>query len=345
MVTREPLLNELVLTLSAASERLLAAPSERHVLRFSRSQVDSVRAAFAAMIRRGEAKLHRLCELLGRAFLDDAYDLQSVVIGEMPSSRQRFTWVHPLSRSVLYSQTDLDLGNRLLERFRYRDGDAADDAWVRPVLVANFVEYQPLVENERSIHKMISRIKAEEEIWNKVVDELFELDHLIARDKELRRLSRYVKDVFGVKLVVGTRRDVPPLQATLEQLRWSADELARLDVPCGDSTASLQFLETKNYLDTGRAKQSGWRAMKSVVDWWERTFELQLQPLDNYYRERDRLTQESHAAFKSRREALRDRVAQKLPLFGFYRDLLRWLFIHPQTPPPDYPRVEILLED
>ena len=49
---------------------------------------------------------------------------------------------------------------------------------------------------------MISRIKAEEEIWNKVCDEIFRIDELLERDKKLRALSRYVKDVFGVKVVV-----------------------------------------------------------------------------------------------------------------------------------------------
>ena len=88
-------------------------------------------------------------------------------------------------------------------------------------MVANFVEYQPLVENRHGIHKMISRIKAEEEIWNKVCDEIFRIDELLERDKELRALSRYVKDVFGVKVVVGTPDDARKLQTTLESV-WKA---------------------------------------------------------------------------------------------------------------------------
>ena len=50
------------------------------------------------------------------------------------------------------------------------------------------------------------RIKAEEEIWNKVVDEIFEVDSLVERDKELRHLSRYVKKFPGRHVRIAVAR-------------------------------------------------------------------------------------------------------------------------------------------
>ncbi|MCA9566174.1 MAG: hypothetical protein KC561_21910, partial [Myxococcales bacterium] len=173
------------------------------------------------------------------------------------------------------------------------------------------------------IHKFISRIKAEEEIWNKVCDEIFQLDELVIRDKELRSLSRYVKDVFGVKIVVSAPERVDPLYRALKEFQFSDESLAQARVPASDATRTIEWIETKNYM--GERKGSGWQAVKSVVQWWDRAFEIQIQPLVNYYLERDHLTKQSHAAFKERRERIRDRVAQRIPLFGFYRDLLRWL--------------------
>mmetsp|Transcript_34444 Transcript_34444/g.108031 ORF Transcript_34444/g.108031 Transcript_34444/m.108031 type:complete len:163 (-) Transcript_34444:54-542(-) len=94
---------------------------------------------------------------------------------------------------------------------------------------------------------------------------------------------------------------------------------------------------------------SGWRALKSVVMWWDTTIEIQIQVLRNYHRERERITKESHSEFKARREELRDLIATAKPLFGFYRDLLQWLFqttaanIHSQGPPTfNNVRVELL---
>ena len=60
-------------------------------------------------------------------------------------------------------------------QLRIRDGTA----WHRSVLIANYVEYLPLQLSAVGVHKLITRIKAEEEIWNKVVDEIFDIDALV----------------------------------------------------------------------------------------------------------------------------------------------------------------------
>ena len=73
--------------------------------------------------------------------------------------------------------------------------------------------------------------------------------------------------------------------------------------------------------------------------------EGQVQPLWNYHQERESLTRESHAGFKERREMLRNQVAGAVPLFGFYRDLLRWLFLSPDEPAPTFEAVEIIVND
>jgi hypothetical protein len=49
--------------------------------------------------------------------------------------------------------------------------------------------------------------------------------------------------------------------------------------------------------------------------------------------------------FKARREALRNQIADRMPLFGFYRDLLRWLFLSPAEPAPTFDAVDIVITD
>lgn len=335
MVTRESALTVLVDYLTAKKSDL-ERPG-RHRLEFSTAGLEAAREAFSAMIRRGEERLHRLCELLSEFFLDD-YDLQCVVVGEVPDSGERFTVTRNITNQALYSLTDLDLGTRELQRMQVRSGDR----WVFPGLVANFVEYLPTEANKHSLHKFLSRIKAEEEIWNKVVDEIFHLDALVRRDKALRHLSRYVKDVFGLKAVVSDgQKHSRELQRALRSLRWSPEDLSRHNIPVGESTLALEFLEVKDYLREG--KRSGWAALKSVVSWWDCLFEIQIQALGSYHRERERLTRESHLSFKANREGLRNQIATEIPLFGFYRDLLRWLFRRPDEPPPSFAGVEIVV--
>lgn len=339
MVSQEPLLNDLVAYLSNVREDLERAPNKHHELTFSRAHLRQCRAAFDRMIRKGEEGLHRLCELFCNTLVGN-YQLQSVVIGETPTTRERFTLTQILSRQDLYSTIDLDLGSRQLRKLNYFDGKT----WVSPFLVANMVEYQPTETNSHGVHKIISRIKAEEELWNKVVDEIFGLDSLVTRDKQLRHLSYFVKDVFGVKIVVGTAEEALELQGELERCVWTATQLQEVDEPYSAKSEQLIFLETKDYI-RGAEKNSGWEAIKSVIMWSGKVFEVQIQPLGNFWREREHLTRESHAGFKSRREEVRQQVAERIPLFRFYQNLLRWLIQLPQTPAPTFPGVSVHVTD
>jgi hypothetical protein len=194
------------------------------------------------------------------------------------------------------------------------------------------------------MYRLHTRIKAEEAIWNKVVDEIFDLDRFVEQDKALRHLSRYVKDIFGIKLVVGEIDDVYRLQNAVQQLSWSAAALHDAGVAATPETQRLELVEVKEYLANGHQKQSGWTAMKSVVRWNAKTFELQIQPLRNFLHERERLTGESHVSFKAQREQVRQQVAEQLPLFRFYRDLLQWLFGDSSAPPPRYAGITVLME-
>ena len=132
----------------------------------------------------------------------------------------------------------------------------------------------------------------------------------------LRRYSRYVKDVFGLKMVVGNAADARRLQKTLENLIWTEEELLRLGGAEAPHDPRLTFVEVKDYLGEAGSKQSGWEAVKSVVRWEGGLFELQLQPLADYFMERERLTRESHAAFKQNRERLRNELGAAATMVG-----------------------------
>lgn len=344
MLTREPALNELVEYLEQAKQRVQGDPDGKHRFRFSAQQIENARKSFARMILNGEERLHRLCEVLcGNLFVEGQYRLRSVVVGQPLNSDERFTLVQPLSEATLYSQTDLDLGSRLLQRLRFDVGGE----WHRSRLIANFVEYEPIAHNRYGIFKIISRVKAEEEIWNKVVDEIFDIDGLVERDKQLRPLGRFVKDVLGVKLVVGSEQEARDLQVILESQAWRAAALPET-VGGPSELPELSFFEVKDYLGQGRGKESGWRAIKSVARWDSHLFEIQIQPLRNYHSELERFTTESHEEFKAKRESVRRSIAQKEPLFGFYRSLLQWLFLDPgslPTRPPSFGSVKVELTD
>ncbi|MFO0596453.1 MAG: hypothetical protein U0228_14145 [Myxococcaceae bacterium] len=337
MVSQAPTLNALVVALQRHRAALDAGQGGEK-LQFSRAEVARARAEFSDMIRRGERDLHLLASLFAEQLLGSV-QRKSVVIGEIERTRERFTLTVDVTEDEVIGTTDIDLGNRVLARLAIAD----QRGWLRASLISNVVEYEADAPNAHQVYRLLTRIKAEEEIWNKVADEIFELDRLVLRDKQLRHLGKYVKDVFGVKVVVGTAADAERVQATLQALRFPDERLSARKIPVDEQHRALQFLEVKNYLETESRKRSGWSAMKSVVAWGGKTFEVQVQPLSNFLHERERLTRESHASFKSTRERVRDEIAARMPLFGFYRSLLRWLFVDPSEAPPIHEGVEVVL--
>ena len=341
ILTREPKLESLVAYLDETRQRLQEKRGGSLTLSFSKTELDDARRAFGRMIRLGERRLHRFCQLLGRVLLEDAFRMESVVVGQSPNTGERFTLRQTVTKRELLRLTDLDLGTKHLSRFRAQ----THGRWEQLDLVANYVEYEAAGPNRWGVHKIISRIKAEEELWNKVADELFEIDRLVRRDKQLRHLSRFVKDVFGVKCVATGQDSARELHDHLTSTTFSDSDLRASRVTPNELSRRLRVLETKDYLRSQRAKASGWRALKTVAEWSGVALEIQIQPLHNFYRERERLSRESHSEFKMKRESLRDQIAAQEPLFGFYRDLLQWLFVSPEQEPPRYRSVRIELVD
>lgn len=342
MITQKKEITSLITYLHQSRLPIEQEPNAPHELRFSRSQIENARAEFEATLREGEQKQHTLCGLLGQRLLGRYY-LQSVVVGELPRTRHRFELSQRVQPTTLMTETDLALGNRVLSQHRVM----SNGQWVAPNLVASFVEYHPTVVNAASgsgdlcelngeavVYKMISRIKAEQEIFNKVCDEIFDFDRLVRalsrEDKKLASLGHYVKDVFGIKLVVGSVEQARELQSVIETLKFTDDELASVHVS-SRGASRLRFIEVKDHLGSQRKGNSGWECIKSVFEWNGGLFEVQIQPLINYCLERERLTKQSHDAFKQKRERARDQVAEAVPLFGFYRDILRTLFVEPPS--------------
>ena len=154
-----------------------------------------------------------------------------------------------------------------------------------------------------------------------------------------------MKDVFGVKIVVGDADAARALHDALLKVEWQPEMLARHSVPVGAAASRLEFIEVKDYMARDGRKATGWEAIKSVFKWWDIMIEVQVQPLWNYHQEREFLTRQSHAGFKAHREALRNQIADTIPLFGFYRNLLRWLFLSPDEPAPAFSSVQIVIRD
>ena len=335
MVMHDPVLHDFIAYLSEKKTEQEANPDVHVRIELSRDLIRQVRDSFRQSILDGERHLHLLSQLLSSVLLGKDFELHSNVIGVLPGEEQRpFLIRERLNKETLFALTDIDLGNHMLDNFRYQQ----NGLWVPLSLSANFVEYIPLQRPFTGVNRLTSRVKAEEELCNKLTDEIFGLDELLTRDKQLRRYSKFVKDVFGLKIVCESDQTCLEVHRQLVERKVDAEVVSMLEemfggrldpAPAEGETDLLEFVETKDYLtcEPSKRKKTGWRAIKSVVRWQGRLFEIQLQPLVNYYLELDHMSGPSHRSFKISRDSLRDRIAEVIPLYGFYRDLLKMLFI------------------
>ena len=168
--------------------------------------------------------------------------------------------------------------------------------------------------NQWGIHKVISRIKAEEQIWNKVVDSIFGFDQLVNADKQLRHLGglrqRRLRRQGGGRRSrggAGAARRAAEAAVAAGGAREARRPAAGSDVDASSSSRSRT-----TWPRSGGRRPAGRRSSRSS-SWWDSTIEVQVQPLWNYHQEREYLTRESHAGFKERRETLRNQVADAHP--------------------------------
>jgi hypothetical protein len=334
MAMHDPVLHQFISYLQSKRQEQEEQPGMHVKIEMSRGLIARVREAFRQNILDGERRLHVLAHLLSSILLEGEFELHSNVIGSLPSDDDHpFLIRERITRDKLFSITDIDLGNKMLDNFRYQK----DGNWVPLELAANFVEYLPVGRPSTGVNRLTSRVKAEEELCNKITDEIFSLDQLVIRDKHLRQYSKFIKDIFGIKIVCDDEHTCIDVHQRLQKIS-SAPALshpeALPELPSHgeddrDSQFLLEFIETKDYLTCPPAqmKKTGWKALKSVARWRDRLFEIQVQPLANYYLELDHMSGPSHRSFKVRRDSLRDELAERIPLYGFYRDLLKMLFM------------------
>lgn len=342
MAMHEPALHTFISYLAEKKSEQEANPDRHIKIELSRELMNEVRQSFHQNILDGERNLHMLSHLLSSMLLEADFELHSNVIGALPGAQpgeeiRPFLIRERITQDMLFSVTDIDLGNHMLDHFRYRKGID----WVPLALSANFIEYLPTSRGPSGVNRLTSRVKAEEELWNKVADEIFGIDELVVRDKQLRHYSKYVKDIFGLKIVCENDATCLAVHDKLEKMTLigagDADlerlgafgDFGILSNGSSDGNRLVEFIESKNYLTCPpeEMKKTGWKAIKSVVQWHDRLFEIQVQPLDNYYLELDHMSGPSHSSFKIKRDAMRDQVAQCIPMYGFYRDLLKMLFM------------------
>jgi hypothetical protein len=295
----------------------------------SREEMGYVRQRWEAIVLGGEQRLYGLANLLVTGLLgtDNVQRVARVVAGlkeEVETADSRIVIEEFISTEQLTQTTDYGLAAAIARRYLYRPHGEEDFASIYPR--ASFLEFRPLeIVDARIATRVITRVKANDAIWNKVCDALFEIDQVISRDKILNSKSKYVKDVFGIKILVIQPHDCYLVENQLDDMIFNPDHMVALGID--NVPDRLDLIERKDYLgDTSVRKKTGWEALKNVYRWGQHYFEVQIQTEANYFAEISDLSSTSHRTFEMQRRHLRWELEKILPHYREFRHLLRGIF-------------------
>jgi hypothetical protein len=311
-----------------ALRRATTAGTSAPVLTLRRGDIDHVRQQWEVEILRGEHRLYALGILLARELLGTRR-LQLVArIVASPAKETgaaRLVIEETLTREELERYTDHSLAIRIARRYRYRRGHR--NPFGKLVIRASFLEIRPLEAAPGALGiRVMTRVKVDEQVWNKVCDAFFDIDAIVARDKLLNQSSKYIKDVFGIKVLTAERDASYRVHKRLETLEFKESDL--LELGCADAPRSMTLMESKDYmaLPPEQKKQTGWEALKNVYRWYGHVFEMQIQTEANYYLEASDLSDTSHRTFEMQRSALREALDARVPHYREFREVLKVLF-------------------
>jgi hypothetical protein len=292
-------------------------------------EIRHARQSWLSAVLAGEHQLYDLATLLAWRLLGTKkiQHVARVLCSSRDEPEQRRIVIEEmLSRADLKRYTDHTLASRIARRYRYRTNHRRP--YDKLIHRASFLELRPLeAVSDAMAMRVLTRVKVDDQIWNKVCDALFDVDNLIARDKLLNPLSKYIKDVFGIKALTTNQERAYRVAGSLNTMSFTEAECDELSLSW-EAGGRLELLEEKDYmaLPASRKKKTGWEALKNVYSWHGQVFEMQIQTEANYHLETSDLSDTSHRTFDMRRQAFRKKLDDLIPHYKEYRAVLKILF-------------------
>jgi len=336
MLVRDERTNLLLKKLANQVQALRASAesgTEPPILTLHRSEIELCRDQWENGVLHGEHRLYDLATLMAWRITDSRrVELVARVLAgpkeeEESVAAPRIVIEERISREELKRVTDYSLAQRITRHYRYRP--RYEDPFGKLYARASFLEMRPLDVGDDGIGtRVMTRVKANEQIWNKVCDALFDIDAFVQRDKILNSRSKYIKDVFGVKVLTQRRSESYLVDTRLRAMRFRRREIEELGLTWDPSLEFLDLVEHKDYLalPTDQKKRTGWEALKSVFRWGGQIFEVQIQTEANYFLEVLDLTDTSHRTFEMQRRRMRWELEERIPHYRDMRRVLKFLF-------------------
>jgi hypothetical protein len=299
LIVRDERVNRIVRRIRDSLDR--SEPLESLGIALSPNEIRGIQTAFHEALRTGEHTLYRFVRSLAEMYYPGKpVEVEATVLARPVRRPREVAFIQRrLRMEEVLGVRDHALAARILDEI------TGGKRTLR--VAASSLRWFPSggAPPGSAVLEIVSRVKATEDICSKIADEIFRLSEAFRRDKITNRLSRYLKDIYGAKVVCAT---VPDCYRVSREIQERED---------------VTSLEVKDYIE--RPKASGFQCLKLVV--LHHGVPLEAQILTQEMRTREMMFPEtSHRTYKEKRERLRERLG---PEYRRCYEFLRELFEHP----------------
>jgi hypothetical protein len=208
-------------------------------------------------------------------------------------------------------------------------------------MLSHSMELEALCPNPWGVCRVVAETRPRDDLWRHLADSLFGLDREGAGHSEEAVVEAPgTASVYGITGVVDGEDRAAALHRRLGRgLAFGDDELRRAGAPVGAATRRLELLEQSATASSRgptyhhspvRARA---RARASSVRWLGTAMGVRVRTLEEHHAAADAAAAGRASRRAERRERWAARVAADSPLFGFSRDLLRWIVSQPPSAP------------
>eukprot|EP00281_Chroomonas_sp_CCMP1168_P026565 CAMPEP_0206230390 /NCGR_PEP_ID=MMETSP0047_2-20121206/10235_1 /ASSEMBLY_ACC=CAM_ASM_000192 /TAXON_ID=195065 /ORGANISM="Chroomonas mesostigmatica_cf, Strain CCMP1168" /LENGTH=526 /DNA_ID=CAMNT_0053653813 /DNA_START=232 /DNA_END=1812 /DNA_ORIENTATION=+ len=334
----QPALSDVVQQLhDVGMKAAVSAPSGYAALDFTFNQIQQVREEVERGHSMSERKLSALGHLLMERFAGhNRYQITSMATAESKGN------VFTLSENIPLKAIDQGADSAELAREQL-DALSVDG---EPVSMSDHsIEFGAEEWNEWGVHRIIAHSRPARDLWKVIADSLFGLEH--------PEVERFVDDdMYHLKIVVEDVELAEHVHRSLRNIEWTDTELRARGIPAEASTRKGQLVEQTTHsaealghaVQYGESNGSGDRC--STVRWWGAGIQVRVQTLNEHYAETEMITMANREKLAKRKELHQERLAAQSPLYGFARNLMRWMLDEEATTaPPACGRIQVTIHD
>mmetsp|Transcript_1485 Transcript_1485/g.3036 ORF Transcript_1485/g.3036 Transcript_1485/m.3036 type:complete len:461 (-) Transcript_1485:221-1603(-) len=301
-------------------------PDTTYQLDLTLSEVVAAREEITREYYGGEKRMAQLSHLLANRFAQGQYECMSSVRAK--TSGSEFSLSETIQPSDLAEGADsLELAARQLRNLKVT-ATVEGGEWQKPQMVDHSLEFESIAYNPSNVHRVSARACDYGDLWKKVADSMFQIDHPDVGACDLQT------DMFNIRITVEDDESADMVREKIAKMVFSDQELRDHAVPVTPLTRSIDLISrSKN----GRSLQMNWGGTKVGID---------VMTLEEHYQNQELMYKERTLEQEERKETACLQLEGMSDVYRFSRKMLNWVFSSSQCmiAPPSSDKIKVAVQ-